>query len=202
MLRVTTSEEWRDIQSWEGFYQVSDLGRVRSLPREILNSGRVLKLKGRVLRASPTDGTSSDYAKVCLQDKASARKEMRKVHKLVAETFLDKPEWADRVCHKNGDTSDNSLTNLRWDTQSGNVADTIKHGRHPNASKTACIRGHLLEAPNLLSDTAARTCYACSTTKCWAWWRKNVKGDPVSPEDFQDHADAIYLKRMRVDPDG
>jgi hypothetical protein len=126
-------EEWRDIPGWNGFYQVSTHGQVRSLTREEVTnnqwgqfkrvkSGRVLKLQTR------KDG----YVTVRLKDRA--RGETYLVHRLVALTFLPQQQGQE-VCHNNGNKADNSIANLRWDTRKNNHADKQWHGTSLIGSK-------------------------------------------------------------------
>lgn len=149
------SEIWRTLPDWEGIYEVSDSGRVRSLDR-ITSRGR---LRGRVL--SP--GISNGYLTVCLS--GDGRRRTAKVHTLVAETFLG-PRPADRVvCHGNGDKTDNRLANLRYDSPSENVRDVVRHGRHVQANKTRCPRDHEYTPENTTVRNGARYCRACKATE-------------------------------------
>lgn len=115
-------EIWKDIKNYEGLYQVSNLGRVRSLDRVIHNSGLIGKdktfiKKGRILspRTSKSRGLVTGYYRVYLTD---GRKGYNKcIHKLVAETFIPNPENKPQVDHIDKDVTNNAVTNLRWCTQ-------------------------------------------------------------------------------------
>lgn len=192
MSQEIPSEEWRDIPGWEGFYQISTNGEVRSLPREVRRGRQTLHLRGRMLRQS-----SDVYPRVTLYDGSTDRKSTRKVHRLMALTFLGSPPpGADRVCHNDGNPRNNHISNLRWDNQSGNMLDRTRHGRHYQANKVRCVNGHLLRRPNLRGD-GHRICRACGNARSWANWRRRVKGSPVSPEEIRDHADRCYAKIMQ-----
>jgi hypothetical protein len=117
-------EQWRDVADWEGLYQVSDLGRVRSLDRPgKLGSGGAAR-KGRVLRQG---GNTVSYNNVGLcRDGAQVA---AAVHRLVAVAFVERPHsGAVEVCHNDGNKRNNRASNLRWDTRQGNQADKRKHG--------------------------------------------------------------------------
>lgn len=117
------TEEWRDINGFEGFYQVSNLGRVRSLDRfAIREQGVPHHLKGKVLSAG-TDRWG--YRFVILQN---GRKLCRMVHKLVAEAFIEKKKDGLVINHIDGDKSNNSTANLEYCTQSENMLHAVRTG--------------------------------------------------------------------------
>ena len=128
---VVAVELWRDVPNYEDAYQVSNLGRVRSLP-----GGR---RHGKVLRPAPS---GRGYPAVALCAGAGIKPKNHYVHHLVALAFIGpRPEGLD-VCHTNGDMSDNRVENLRYDDVSGNMRDAVRHGTHRGAAMTACIHGH------------------------------------------------------------
>lgn len=99
-------EEWRQIPGYEGLYEVSSFGRVRSVDRYVKSSYGAYRLhKGKVL--SP--GIRPDgYLVVCLLER------MFRVHRLVAETFIPNPLGLPQVNHKDEDKSNNRVENLEW----------------------------------------------------------------------------------------
>ena len=110
------SELWVDIVNYEGLYQVSNLGRVRSLDRVIKRSnGSNLTLKGRVRKLS--DDTRG-YLAVRLSNKDGGSN--KKVHKLVLSMFSTKLCEDYQINHINGVKYDNRLKNLEWCTASEN----------------------------------------------------------------------------------
>ncbi|MGI9293444.1 MAG: NUMOD4 motif-containing HNH endonuclease [Pseudomonadales bacterium] len=130
-----TDEIWKPIAGWNGFYEVSDHGRVRSLDRMIPDKrlGK-RRWKGRILK--PSAGTSyMPYLIITLQrggrrGNPKAEIKMPYVHILVLEAFVGPRPDGLVACHNDGDPSNNRANNLRWDTQSANQADSIKHGTH------------------------------------------------------------------------
>ena len=167
-------EEWRPVLGYEGLYEVSDAGRVRSLSREVRSGRGVRVVEGRVLH--PTPGALGRLS-VSL---SNGRAVVRLVHHLVLEAFVGpRPDGAE-CCHGDGDASNNRLSNLRWDTHRANVLDAVAHGTHWNVSKSICKRGHPLEEPNLKPAQAAkggRSCLVCSREYAHA----RSQGRPFDP---------------------
>lgn len=120
-------EVWKDVVGHEGKYQVSSLGRVKSLPRQITYpNGRSKtlcsrKIEGQFLR--PGRSLKSGYLSVTLGHKANGRY----IHQLVAETFLGPRPQGLLIRHLNGDPSDNRVENLAYGTNSQNQIDVYAH---------------------------------------------------------------------------
>lgn len=123
-----TEEIWKDIPGYEGKYQASTLGRIRSVDRVIRMKSRCGKehdhrIKGRILR--PGQFCKAGHVSVVLGHGQPGSP----VHQLVARTFLgERPKGAD-VCHNNGDPKDNRPENLRYDTRTENNLDVLRIGR-------------------------------------------------------------------------
>ena len=156
------SEEWRPIPGFEGLYEASDQGRIRSLDRSFINrAGQPLSVRGRILSSRADYG----YPSVTLCDKGIEVR--RNVHRLVLMAFTEPPS-ADTpvVRHVNGDPSDNRLVNLQWGTQRENAIDTVVMGRHANAAKTHCKHGHEFTPENTrLRPDWGRSCKRCEYEK-------------------------------------
>lgn len=152
------AERWLPVPGYEGVYEVSSLGRVRSLPREV-DDGRTRRrrLKGKILTLSTQ---TSGYLQVRLQ--AAGQHSAPLVHRLVLEAFVGPAPSGAEACHQNGNPHDNRVENLRWDTRRENVADAIRHGTH-RGSRTHCPRGHAYEGANVLVRAdGSRACRACA----------------------------------------
>jgi hypothetical protein len=104
-------EEWRAITGYEGFYEVSNLGRVRSVCRYV-NSRRCYRLmRGRILRQT-NDKDGYKVVTLCKNNiKATAR-----VHRLVAETFIGNPNNLPSINHKDENKANNNVENLEFCT--------------------------------------------------------------------------------------
>ena len=120
------TEQWRAVPGWEGLYEVSDLGRVRSLDRLTRpgGRGRGQRRRGRVLVLRPT---AKGYRSVSLCSEAGQR--TRLVHHLVLDAFVGTKMPGQECRHLNGDRADNRLVNLAWGTSAENHNDTVRHGR-------------------------------------------------------------------------
>ncbi|MEZ2310872.1 NUMOD4 domain-containing protein [Paraburkholderia sp. RCC_158] len=118
------TECWKPVVGYEGLYEVSDLGRVRSLDRySPIRGGGVALHRGRILRP----GTHEfGYAHVQLYRDAVAVSFL--VQYLVLEAFVGPRPDGLMACHNDGAPKNNVLGNLRWDTQVSNLADRVAHG--------------------------------------------------------------------------
>lgn len=111
--REEEKEEWADIAGWEGIYQVSSHGRLKSFKR--VRHGRIL---------SNTNKTGW-YFSVVLAMPGMQRRSTR-MHRLVAEAFIDNPDRKKYINHIDGNKQNNRVENLEWVTCSENVAHSMK----------------------------------------------------------------------------
>ena len=119
-LHQTMKEEWRDVRGYEGLYQVSNLGNVKSL---VGWNGHKYIQRELILKPSLT---TTGYYKVSLK-KLKDRKEMR-VHRLVAEAFIQNIESKPYINHIDGNPLNNVVDNLEWCTQAENVRHAVRIG--------------------------------------------------------------------------
>lgn len=120
-------EAWEDIPGFSS-YQVSNMGRVRSLTRTkryVRKNGTVYRrsIQGRII----STGNLNGYRNLTLVSDRGQKTPML-LHRLVLKTFVGGCPDGMQGCHNNGDRSDNRLENLRWDTITNNHSDKIKHG--------------------------------------------------------------------------
>ena len=130
-------ETWKDIPEFRGSYQVSDMGRVRSVDRVVtFKDGRKRKFKGKVLKPHLSN---RGYERLSLSN--DGRYNTETVHRLVLETFEPHVNMNDlEVNHMDGNKLNNHLTNLEWVTRYDNMSHAHDTGlinnigeRHPNA---------------------------------------------------------------------
>jgi hypothetical protein len=154
-------EEWRAVLGYEGVYEVSDLGRVRSVAHVIVRAnGARQSIAARLLA---TRGVGSRRAYLGVHLSHMGVKSDRGVHTLVAEAFIGPRPDGREVRHINGDGRDNRAENLAWGTHSENELDKVRHGTHQQASKIACKSGHQLAGRNLIrARQGRRDCRACN----------------------------------------
>jgi len=120
------NEIWRDIQNYEGRYQVSNLGNVKSLDRFSNFKNSKSLYKGKLLKQgkhSCNRTIDMSYRVVSLSKEGKGK--MFYTHRLVAETFIDNPENKKDVNHINGIRHDNRLENLEWVTRLENVKHSL-----------------------------------------------------------------------------
>ena len=131
------SEIWKDIPDYEGSYQVSNMGRVRSVDRVVtFNDGSMRKYKGKVLKPAITH-RGYERVVLCIDNGLTNKT----VHRLVLETFKPHVNMNDlEVNHMDGNKLNNHLTNLEWLTRRDNMLHAHNTGlinnkgeRNPNA---------------------------------------------------------------------
>lgn len=102
------SEIWKDVPGYEGLYQVSNIGRVKSFKNHHGYGVRILK----------GEKTQTGYIQVSLSKKSKKR---YKIHRLVAMVFIPNPDGLPQINHKNEIKTDNRVENLEWCTGKYNV---------------------------------------------------------------------------------
>lgn len=128
-----TNERWLPVLGYEGLYEVSDLGRVRSCEREHVTRNRwgpiVRKLRSE-LKSQTAD--KDGYSTVRLY--ASGQGATLRVSRIVLCAFDRHPNFAEEACHSNHDLTDNRLSNLRWGTRQTNEDEKTQAGRRPQST--------------------------------------------------------------------
>lgn len=161
-------EIWKDIPDYEGYYQVSNLGRVRSLDRFVVYSnGRNRVHKGSLI--SPYKNHDG-YWKACLW--VGRKMKAYSVHALVVRAFLGSPPDGCEVNHLDGNKDNNSLYNLEYCTKSRNIAHAQDMGLKPVGSR--CYQAKLSEsqvleirklyASGLITQTAIASMFGVKPT--------------------------------------
>lgn len=116
-------EEWKDIKDYKGKYQISNLGRIKSLRRKVVQSNSYeYVIKEKILKQSKN---TNGYLSITLNNNGKKR---FSVHRLVGTHFLNNPENKEQINHINGVKTDNRIGNLEWVTKSENQIHAYKSG--------------------------------------------------------------------------
>lgn len=128
---MTEKEIWKEIKGTNGNYQVSNLGNIRSIPRN--------RTKGGILKPLRCDRNNYDLVSIYI----NGVKKRCFIHKLVAQAFIPNPLNKPQVNHKNGNKQDNRVSNLEWVTCQENIEHSYRHRLHKTKqviqSETGCI---------------------------------------------------------------
>jgi hypothetical protein len=177
------TEEWRAVIDYQGKYQVSNLGRVRTIARVVTRrNGVPISIHGRIKQ--PSRASRGDYPVVCLKD-VGKKPKLVTVHSLVAAAFIGpRPKYAD-ICHFDGNPHNSQLSNLRYAFRRENEADKDRHGTRPlgSACHNAKLNADLVRSIRadrsvglLLRELAAK--YQCAEMTIYAvlrgWTWKHV----------------------------
>jgi hypothetical protein len=122
-------EEWRDIKGFEGRYQVSNFGRVKSLSRVTQLNGRVRTEPEKIMSYTLRSG----YPTLILRKEG--KRYSRQIHRLVAEAFIPNPDNLPIVNHKDFTRTNNCVDNLKWCSVEHNVRWSIENMKHPKNSR-------------------------------------------------------------------
>ncbi len=114
---------WKSVKGYNGHYEVSSSGEVRSVDKYVSNNGGVQKRQGN-LRKPKTQ--SLGYLQVDLYRNGRGKKKY--IRRLVAESFIPNTSNHPDVNHIDGDKSNNDVSNLEWTSRKENHAHAIKHG--------------------------------------------------------------------------
>lgn len=129
-------EIWKDIDGYEGLYQVSNLGRVRSLDRVVVYSnGRECLHKGKIIN---NHDNGHGYRYITLTN--GGKRKNHYVHRIVAEAFIINEDCLPEVNHIDNDRSNNDITNLEWCSKKENMNHMIKQDRQIKGSDVHCSK--------------------------------------------------------------
>lgn len=194
---TSEKEVWKPVPGWDGEYEVSSQGRVRSIDRQIIRSdGVIQRVKGKMLVPTKKKRTGHHWIRLM---KNSAG-EPRYVHRLVLEAFVGPCPDGMVGCHEDDDPDNNHLENLRWDTISQNNYDMVRNGNHNFASRDACKRGHPLSGENLIEQGKGdgwRGCLACHRARGYVSYHPELRPHLQSVSDSYFEAIEKYGSKYR-----
>lgn len=170
------SEIWKDIEGYEGLYQISNYGNVKTLPRP--------RVKSTIMKLELHKG----YYKVCFSKNNKSKHFF--VHRLVAQAFIPNPDNLPCVNHKDENSLNNCVNNLEWCTQQYNLlygnrrAKVIEKERKPVGQYTMSnelIRVHysIQQAARNINRNAGPICRCCKGKQAFAYgykWEYYNKG--------------------------
>jgi len=142
-------EVWKPIVGYEGFYEVSNLGRVKAVERIVENNGGQQRRKERIMRLRIG---RLGYLNVTLCRESITR--VFSVHRLVAQAFIPNPENKPYVDHIDTDPSNNNVDNLRWVTQHENAMNplTREHNSKSKMGHPNYLPSHSEESKRKISE--------------------------------------------------
>lgn len=165
-----TPERWLPIPGYVGYYEASDLGRIRSMGRR----DRFGVIWGEPFILKPQLRRDNKYWIVDLY--RDSKRSPRKIHLIIAEVFLGERPPGMEVCHRNDDKSDNRAANLYHGTHAQNALDTVRNGLHPQATKTYCVNDHEFTPENTYwRPTGGRACRACARERYHTYKEQRAK---------------------------
>ena len=173
MENSSRAEFWVPIVGYEGYYEVSNYGKVRSLDRTITVDRQSYSYDKRLKSIEKAIGLDGNGRPKVELDKYGKSHSIN-IHVLVAQHFVLGRKPGLIVCHKDGNEMNNHASNLYWGTYIENAQDTIKHGNNYHLNKELCPRKHKLQEPNLRTSNAKyRRCLSCK--KAQDSLKNNVK---------------------------
>ena len=190
-------EVWKDIKGYEGLYQVSNLGRIKSLEREVWNGYKVFLKSEKILK--PKSNSKDGYLRIALSKNGKVKDKL--IHRLVAEEFIPNPNNLPQVNHKDENKNNNYVTNLEWcdskynanygtrNERSTNNKPSMKGSNNPmygrkgeyasNSRKIVQLEldGSLVRKWNCISDVVRELGFNCgSISRCCRGKLKKHKG--------------------------
>lgn len=176
-------EEWRPIPGYEGVYEASSLGRVRS-PRRA-------SLKQRL--------NNMGYPVVELSKDGCSRESL--VHRQVIRAFKGDPPAGMECRHINGISTDNRIENLEWGTRSENTNDQVVHGTHRNVAKTHCSHGHEFTQGNtyIQPSNGGRCCRECrKSDRQRSYWKDYYQSNKANRTLTPEQRDRRNARRRQL----
>lgn len=154
-------EVWKDVVDYEGYYKISNIGRVKSL-------------LGRNERLMKTHISRNGYEKLDLSKKGQTKKVY--VHRLVAQAFIDNPENKPLVNHRDGVKTMNHVSNLEWCSHSENTTHAFANGLAGSVKPVVAINLETNERLEFISQSEASRQLGLNVSYVLSGKAKHTKG--------------------------
>lgn len=142
-------EEWLPVHGYEGYYEVSSFGRVRSLTYKLITKrGAVKRHAGKLLQP----GRSGRYGYLTVSLNKAGRASSKLVHRLVLRAFVGACPSGQEVRHLDGNPRNNRASNLKYGTAKENSADQVRHGTRAEGDKNGQRRLSSTDVRRVLSE--------------------------------------------------
>lgn len=155
-------EIWKPVVGYEGFYEVSNLGNIKSLDRTVKQRNRWGKIMDRFFPGkmlSKNRCESARYQMVALSDGNMTRKTIL-VHRIVAKAFIPNTANKPQVNHINGEKKDNRVVNLEWCDGEYNIAHAVENGLMKSGKHNSSSRLVINLETGIFYDTCKDACKA------------------------------------------
>jgi hypothetical protein len=166
-------EFWKDIMGYESIYQVSNLGKVKSLDRLLINkNNRKYILKGAFLKSSYDKRGYLIY-----QLSKNNIKKTLKLHRILGKTFIENPNNLSEINHIDGNKNNNSLNNLEWCTTQHNISEAFNMGLMKRSKVAKTKDGIIIKTYDSITNAAFDNKIAKSSIhRCLNKNCKQIKG--------------------------
>lgn len=174
---MSGKEEWRPVKGYEGRYEISSYGRIRSLDRDVIQIFNGIPhtrhLKGKLLKPT-SNGNGYLSVRVIIPEQSQKTVKILVIHREVAKTFIPNPNNYPVVNHIDGNKSNNISSNLEWCTYQYNTQHAYNNGHapiNPRKIKIRCIEnGMIFESETSAANWAGGNQSNVSTAirKGWA----------------------------------
>ncbi len=138
---MNKEEIWKPVRGFDGFYEVSSLGRVRSIDRIVRQGNKFNRLGGKILNPTP-----DRYGYLCCTLSCNGYRKQAKVHRMVAEAFIPNPYSKPEIDHINTIHTDNRVDNLRWATHKENNTNPITANHRQKSINSKSVQSQRMKS--------------------------------------------------------
>ena len=183
-------EIWKPVVGYESSYEVSSHGRVRSLDRWVYHGigDSMRRMYGKMLNP-----VKDAQGRMVFNLRKDGKTKQAKVHRVLMQSFVGECPPNMEVCHNDGDSTNNCICNLRYDTHSNNYMDMFIHKTHGMKFRENCLNGHEFNEVNTLHHKRAggktqRACRSCRAAESY------VRRHPEMKSGIREIANSYFEK--------